>query len=203
MKSASMPGSSSPACQPRAIIPSRGAALVELEASSFLEDVDYRIGITAQRQRASGISKRAQRSHAIAQVALRRRTRADLDVVEAQQRDIVVGQLNGVHGGEVRAEDALPIEELCGSAALDLQALLDLGKLFREMDVQGHTPILRVAENDAHRFGVDRAHAVDGGRDSYAVGVLQLVDAPRPSIGVTIRESLLRSLERPAVHSTT
>ena len=89
-------------------------------------------------------------------------------------------------GGEVRAEDAFAIEKLRRGAALHLEALLDLGRLFGQVDVQRHAPIFRVCENDPHRCGLDRAHAVDGGGDAHPIRLLQVVDPPRPPIGVAI-----------------
>src|SRR5260370_18147380 len=89
-----------------------GAPLVELQAPCLLDDVDDRIGVAAHTDRAAGIRQSVKRTNTIAKVTLCRRARADRDVVAAEQSDVVVIDVDCMHGGQIRPENALPFQGL-------------------------------------------------------------------------------------------
>ena len=98
----------------------------------------------------SVVGKGAHLTHTVPKVSFGRRAGADLHVVSAQKIDVVLAQVNRVHGGEVRVENAFSVQQLRRSAALGCHALLNLCRLLSEMDVQRHAALLRVREDDAH-----------------------------------------------------
>src|SRR5205807_938774 len=117
------------------------AALVDLEGADLFEYVRHCVGVAARAQSASRLGERAQRTDAVTKVAFRRRTRADRHLVLAKERDVVLADVDRMHGGEVGAEDALSLEQLSRCAALDCKALFDFRRLLRKVDVKWHAPL--------------------------------------------------------------
>ena len=77
----------------------------------------------------------------------------------AQERDVVVGEVGGVHDGGARAEQPLVVEQARGRDAVRREAVLVLARLLGEVDVQ------RVATaEDVELVARHRAHRVDRGR---------------------------------------
>ena len=113
----------------------------------------------------------------------------------------MLADVDRMHGSQVGAEDAFSLEQLSRCAALDCEALFDLRRLLREVDVQRHAPLARVRRDDAHRFRIDSAHAVDGGGQSRAVGVFHLVHAQRPAVRIAVGERKLLRLQRTAIET--
>src|SRR5205085_10820955 len=72
------------------------APLVEIDASRLLQDVDHCVGIASGRKPASRQAQDLQWSDLVAEVALGRRARADRNLVLAQQRDVVLGEVDRV-----------------------------------------------------------------------------------------------------------
>ena len=177
------------------------AALVEVDRARLLEHVDDDVGVAAHAQPAAGLAERLQRTDAVAEVTLGRRAGAHVDLVRPEQRDVVGVDVDGVHRGQIGTEDALAVEELGRRAALHRLALLELGGLLGEVHVQRRVAFAGVRGDYAHRLGVDRADAVDGGRDAHPGAIGQVVDASRPGVGVTVAEGDLLQLEGPAVHA--
>ena len=163
-----------------------GAPLVELQAPCLLEDVDDRVGVGAHTDRAAGIRNSAKWTNTIAKVTLCGRARADGDAVAAEQGDVVVIDVDCMHGGQIRPEYAFTFQELGRRAAFGRQALLHLGRLLREVDVKWRIAIAGPAGDGAHRLRIDRSDAVDRCPNANPLPVFQLIDARRPPVCIAV-----------------
>ena len=138
---------------------SRGAALVQLERARLLEHVDHRrwsrcpthSGLPASASARSGPTRSPRSRSVVGHAQIR--TWCDPSSV-----DVVLVDVDRMDGGQVRAEDALALQQLRRRAALDRQALLDLSRLLGEVDVQRRlAPRAHAATTVASRRGRPRA----------------------------------------------
>ena len=116
--------------------PLGGQPLVELDRAHLLEQVDDRVAVGAQREPAAGVVQPPRGADAVAEVALGGRAEAGVGAALAEQRDVVVGEVGGVHGAGPRAEGAGVGEQLRRGDAVRREAGLVLGDLLGEVDVQ-------------------------------------------------------------------
>ena len=113
------------------------------------------------REPAAGLGQPPRRPDAVGEVALGRRGDADVGAGAAEQRDVVVGQVGGVHDRRARSEQPLVVEQPGRRDAVRRQAGLVLGDLLGEVDVQRRPAaehVQLVARHGPHR--VDRGRAV-------------------------------------------
>ena len=89
--------------------PSGGPSLIELQSARVFEDVDHRIGITTESERAPSVCQRAERRNPVAEVTLGRCAGTDRNSLGPQQGDVVVVHMDRVDGGEVRAKNSLAL----------------------------------------------------------------------------------------------
>ena len=112
--------------------------LVELDGAHLLEQVDHGVAVGAEGERAPGVVQRAAGADAVAEVALGGRAEAGVwSAAPPSRRDVVVGEVGGVHGGRARAEQRPRRRAAAvGVTPYAAQAGVVLGDLLGEVDVQ-------------------------------------------------------------------
>ena len=113
-----------------------GEPLVELDRAHLLEEVDHGVAVGAQREPGTGVVQPARRADAVAEVALGGRAERRVRTRSADQGDVVVGEVGGVHERRRRAEDTVVGEQPRRRDAVRLEAAVVLGDLLGEVDVQ-------------------------------------------------------------------
>ena len=88
-----------------------GQPLVELDGAHLLEEVDHRVAVGAEGQARARVVQPTARPDAVAEVALGRRAEARVGAGSADQLDVVVGEVGGVHQAGRRAQQAVVREQ--------------------------------------------------------------------------------------------
>src|SRR6266496_2203688 len=175
---------------------SRGEALVQLQGAGLLEQVDDGVAVAADAQRAAGGGQRRGGADAVGQVALGGRAHADGRAGGAEAADVVVAEPGGVDRGGARTEHAAAVGQGRGRQSGDRQALVVLGALLGQVQVQRRGPLRRPGRDLPHGARVQRPHAVDAGGDPQGRASLELPDPLGPGGGVAVAEAQLRAFER-------
>ena len=115
-----------------------GQPLVQLDRAGLLEQVDDRVRVAADAQRAAGGGQRRGGADAVGQVALGGGAQAGGRAARPQQGDVAGGHVGAVHGRGGRAEHAVVVGQLGGRAAGGGQAGLVLGRLLGQVQVERH-----------------------------------------------------------------
>jgi hypothetical protein len=159
--------------------------LVELDRARLLEQVDDRVGVTAEGDPA-GCG-----SDSVGEVALGRGAHAHERVVALQQRAVVLEQVGGVDRGERRRLEYAGLGEgLRRGVPVALPALLVLSGLLGDVGVQRPAMLGGSSCDRARAVRIDGADAVDRRADSrsFAGCRLQPADALRPCGCVCVAE---------------
>ena len=82
-----------------------------LELPRLLEQVDVGLAVRAEAEPRAGREQRVRGHHAVTEVPLRRRARADVRRRPAEAREVVFREVHAVHRGEVRAGEADLVDE--------------------------------------------------------------------------------------------
>ncbi len=161
----------------------RGQPLVHLDGAGLGEHVDHGIAVRAQCQPRPGFAERHARPDAVGELGLGRRAEAHVRPCVAQRRDVVRRQVRGMDGRRARGPGAGLRQQRDRGQAGGGDALLVLGRLLRDVDVQR-----RVRQRGGDRGQLvagHRAYGVDRGADHDVVlaGVLlrQLARPARPT----------------------
>ena len=104
----------------------------------------------------------------------------------AQQRDIRIVDVDGVNRSQIMTEDSLAFEELGWRAARDRNALINLGLLFRQVDVQRRVSLARPLRHDPHRRWVDSSHTVNRSSNTHAIPTREPIHSRRPPVGIAV-----------------
>ena len=161
--------------------------LVELDRARLLERVDDRLRVAAGGERRAGVEQPPRGADAVGEVALGGRAEAGGHARAAEQRDVVVGQVRRVDGGEALRQRAGVGQQPGRRAAVRREALLVLLRLLGDVGVQ--RPPRRPLRDGARRRRVDRAHAVDRRADARGRALLERVHALGPGAGVGVAEA--------------
>ena len=96
-----------------------GQALVEFDGACLLEQVDHRVAVGTQAERSPPGQQRRRRSDAIAEVTFGGRAEADTGRRPVHVRDVLLGQVGGVHRSRARARELrcrASVRSVCGRA---------------------------------------------------------------------------------------
>ena len=173
-----------------------------LDPAGFLQHVDHRVAVAAQRQRAAGRGQRLRGREAVAQIALGRGAQAGEHAAAAEQVQVNGVDMGGVHDGGPRPERVLLVQQLGGRDAVERLARVVLGLLLRHVRVQRGTARAGPGHHRVHLIPGDRANGMDrraclGVRGDHAMLVVPEVRGPRrPPRGVAVTEAQLRAGQR-------
>ena len=141
---------------------------VELEGAHLLEGIDHGVAVRPQRQPGTGVVQPSRRTDAVAEVALGGRAEGGVGTRSADDGDVVVGEVGGVHERRHRPDQAVVGEQPGGGDAVRLEARVVLGDLLGDVHVQR-----TVADPRRDRVevgGGDRADRVHGRADADPIG---------------------------------
>ena len=170
--------------------------LVHLDRAHLLEQVDHRVAVAAQGQRAAGVVQLAARADPVAEVALGGRAEAGVGARSSPRwRMSSVGEVGGVHGGGQRAEDAVVGEQLRSGCAPYAARQASFSATCSERCTCSGRPSAASTTTGICSAGTARTEWI-AAPITVVVVAAQLRGSGRPALRVAVGEAQLHALDR-------
>src|SRR5262249_13397340 len=118
-------------------------ALLANEAEMFFQklrlvhQIDLRLAVGAERHRDAGCHQLIRGNNAVAEIPLGRGAGTNRSARAAEQLDFAPNEVNRVNGGEALAEETELMQQFDRPAAIFVEAGIHLGRLLRDVHVNG------------------------------------------------------------------